>query len=236
MRAFSVVVLVVGGGLFAGSGGGLAAGLSVAGLAPAQAVMAGQVMPTAPAGVAATTGKLGARPGASRLPIPVSDAVDASVDVGTGNVMITVAGLPIPGVGVVGLVNNSQSTERSTTSGLPQRFELSAGSAGSLSTVTGGVLYEGGDGFSAKFTSVSGSATAFTAAKGVKADLVKTATGYTLTSRTTAQVSTFNADGQILSVADRNGNKTTFAYTGGVISKVTGFFRAYRGQNGHCYH
>lgn len=185
--------------------------------------MAGQVMPTAPAGVAATTGKLGARPGASRLPIPISDAVDASVDVGTGNVMITVAGLPIPGVGVVGLVNNSQSTERSTSSGVPQRFELSAGSAGSLSTVTGGVLYEGGDGFSAKFTPVSGSATAFTAAKGVKADLVKTSTGYTLTSRTTAQVSTFNTDGQILSVTDRNSNKTTFAYTNGVISKVTGF-------------
>lgn len=78
----------------------LAASLALASVAPAAAVMAGQVMPTAPAGVAATTGKLGARPGASRLPIPISDAVDASVDVGTGNVMITVAGLPIPGVGV----------------------------------------------------------------------------------------------------------------------------------------
>ncbi|MBD2763915.1 hypothetical protein IEE91_01650 [Kocuria sp. cx-455] len=83
----------------------------------------------------------------------------ASVDVGTGNVMVTVAGLPVPGAGVVGLVNNSQSIERSASSPLPQRVELSAGA---LSTVSGGVLYEAGDGYSPKFTAVSGSATAFT--------------------------------------------------------------------------
>lgn len=52
---------------------------------------------------------------------------------------------------------------------------------------------------------------------------MKTSTGYTLTSRTTGQVSTFNADGQLVTVADRNGNKASYAYTNGVVSKVTGY-------------
>lgn len=148
------------------AGVGLVAGLSMAGMGPAAAVVVPQVMPAAASGVAGTAGQLGARPGATRLPVSISDSVNASVDVGTGNVMVSVAGLPVAGVGVVGLVGNSRSTERSTTSGLPQRFELTAGSSGALSTVSGGVLYEGGDGFSAKFTSVSGSTTAFTPPKG----------------------------------------------------------------------
>ncbi|MFW6187053.1 MAG: RHS repeat-associated core domain-containing protein, partial [Actinomycetota bacterium] len=81
---------------------------------------------------------------------------------------------------------------------------------------------EGPDGYSAKFTAVSGSTTAFTPPAGVKSDLVKTSTGYRLTSRTTATVTEFNADGQAVSVADRNGNKTTYTYTNGVVSKVVG--------------
>ena len=196
-----------------------AATLALASMGPAAAMMVPTAIPAASSGAQSTIGELGARPGATRLPVNLTDSVNASVDVGTGNVMVSVAGLPVSGVGAVGLVNNSQSTNRSETSALPQGFELTAGSSGALSTVAGGVLYTGGDGFSAKFTA---SGTGFTAPKGVKADLVKTASGYTLTSRTTAQVSTFNADGQLVSVADRNGNKTTYVYTNGVLSKVTG--------------
>ncbi|MCT1545863.1 MULTISPECIES: RHS repeat-associated core domain-containing protein [Kocuria] len=197
----------------------MAATLALASVGPAAAVMVPTAVPAASSGAQSTIGKLGARPGATRLPVSITDSVNASVDVGTGNVMLSIAGLPISGVGAVGLVNNSQSPNHSESSALPQGFELTAGSSGSLTTVSGGMLYTGGDGFSAKFTA---SGAAFTPPKGVKADLVKTSSGYTLTSRTTAQVSTFNADGQLTSVADRNGNKTTYTYTNGVLSKVTG--------------
>ena len=197
----------------------LAATLALASAGPAAAVMVPTAIPAASSGAQSTIGKLGARPGATRLPVSITDSVNASVDVGTGNVMVSIAGLPVSGVGAVGLVNNSQSPNHSASSALPQGFELTAGSSGSLSTVDGGVLYTGGDGFSAKFTA---SGTAFTPPKGVKADLVKTTSGYTLTSRTSGQVSTFNADGQLTSVADRNGNKTGYAYTNGALSKVTG--------------
>lgn len=120
-------------------------------------------------------------------------------------------------------MNNSQPIERSASSPLQQRLELTTGAAGARSSVSGEVLYEAGDGYSVKFTDVSGLTTAFTPAEGVNADLAKTSIGHTLTMRTTREVSTFNVDGQVLSVADRNDNKTTYTYTGGVISKITGF-------------
>ena len=84
------------------------------------------------------------------------------------------------------------------------------------------MLFTSGDGYSALFTPVSGSSTAFTPPKGVKADLVKTSTGYTLTSRTTAEVQTFDADGKAVSIADRNGNTTTLTYSGARPTKVVG--------------
>ncbi|WP_434613881.1 hypothetical protein [Arthrobacter sp. A5] len=83
------------------------------------------------------------------------------------------------------------------------------------------MLYTAGDGYSALFTPVSGSTTAFTAPAGVKADLVKTGTGYTLTSRTTATVVTFNTDGQTISFADRTAN-ARFTYPSGMQTLVAG--------------
>lgn len=198
-------------------------GLGTAG--PAAATIVPLAVPAASTALQDTLGELGVRPGATRMPVRISDQVSASVDVGTGNFMVQIAGLSLPGVTgdtVIGLTGNSLSQERSETSAAPQRFELTAGAAGSLSTVSGGVIYEGPDGYTAKFTQVAGSTTAFTAPAGVKSDLVKTSTGYTLTSRTTATVTTFDADGRTTSVADRNGNKTTYTYTGGVLSKVVG--------------
>lgn len=149
----------------------LAVVLSAGVTAPAAAVIVPQVIPSASSGLQATVGKLGARPGATRVPVEISDQVSASVNVGTGNLMLQVAGLSVPGVAgdtVIGLTGNSLSQERSETSVDPQRFELTAGAAGSLSTVSGGVLYEGPDGYAAKFTAVSGSTTAYTAPEGIK--------------------------------------------------------------------
>ena len=209
-------------GLMAAS---LAVTLGFSATAPAAATMVPLAVPAASTALQDTLGDLGVRPGATQAPVRITDQVSASVDVGTGNFMLQIAGLSLPGVTgdtMIGLTGNSLSKERSETSAAPQRFELTAGAAGSLSTVSGGVIYEGPDGYTAKLTAVAGSTTAFTAPAGVKADLVKTSTGYTLTSRTTATVTTFDTDGKTTTVADRNGNKTTYTYTNGVLSKVIG--------------
>ncbi|KNH16301.1 hypothetical protein ACU18_14190 [Arthrobacter sp. ZBG10] len=154
-------------------------------------------IPAASTGAQSTIGKLGSRPGATRLPLPINDQVSGSVDVGTGNLMLSITGLSLPGINSeipVGVVFNSQSTD--TTNSAGPRWTLAAGAAGTLSSTSSGVLYTAGDGYSALFTPVSGSTTAFTPPAGVKADLLKTATGYTLTSRTSALVITFDSNGQ----------------------------------------
>ena len=188
----------------------LTAGALTLGMAvPSQAAV-----PVAAPAAEATIGQLGARPGATRLPLPVSDTVNASLDVGTGNLMVSISALSLPGVNgdaSLGVVYNSLSQLTESTHVHP-RWNLALGATGALSTTAAGVLFTSGDGYSALFTPVAGSPTAFTPPAGVKADLVKTSTGYTLTSRTTAEVQTFDADGKAVSVADRNGNKTTLAY------------------------
>jgi RHS repeat-associated protein len=181
-------------------------------------------IPAATSGEQATIGKLGARPGATRLPLQISDQVSGSVDVGTGNLMLSVSGLSLPGVNVdvpLGAVFNSQATN--TAAGdAAARWSLNFGGAGSLSSTPSGVLHTGGDGYSSLFTPVSGSTTAFTAPAGTKADLVKNGDGtYTLTSRTSASVVTFNADGRVTSLADRNANTTTFIPATGKITDVS---------------
>ena len=198
----------------------LTAGALTLGMAvPSQAAV-----PVATPAAEATIGLLGARPGATRLPLPVSDSVNASVDVGTGNLMVSINALSLPGVtgdASLGVVYNSRSADQVTAHTSP-RWNLALGAAGSLSTTASGVLFTSGDGYSALFTPVSGSATAFTPPAGVKADLVKTSTGYTLTSRTTAEVQTFDADGKAVSLADRNGNTTTLTYNGTRPTTIVG--------------
>ena len=179
-------------------------------------------IPAATTGAQATIGLLGSRPGATRLPVPINDHVQGSVDVGTGNLMVTVAGLALPGIGrdvPLGLVFNSQSTDTSGGDIAP-RWTLALGSTGSLSSVSSNLLYTTGDGYSALFTPVAGSSTDFTAPAGTKADLVKITGGYKLTSRLTAEVVTFNDDGRTTSVADRNGNTTSFTPSTGKITSV----------------
>ena len=117
-------------------------------------------IPAASTGAQSTIGKLGSRPGATRLPLPINDQVSGSVDVGTGNLALSITGLSLPGINgdvPLGVVFNSQSTD--TTNSAGPRWNLAAGAAGTLSSTSSGVLYTAGDGYSALFTPVSGSTT-----------------------------------------------------------------------------
>ncbi|WP_158603876.1 RHS repeat domain-containing protein [Cryobacterium tepidiphilum] len=171
------------------------------------------------------TGLTGARPNATRLSFYVSDQVSATIDVGTGNLMVTSRNLVLPGVNgsvPIGETYNLLGAEVGSTSTLEaNNWTLGLGGAGSLAQADAGVVYTGGDGSTWLFTPVSGSSTAFSSPAGLKGDLIKTASGYTLSFHGSGQVVSFDASGNAVSVADRNGNTTTISYTSGQPTSIT---------------
>lgn len=111
-----------------------------------------------PTGDVSTLGLLGARPGATRLPVQVSDQVSGSIDVGTGNLSMSVSALSLPGIGStvgLGMTFNSLSADTGTSGLVAPRWTLATGTGGSLSQTSTGVLFTSGDGYSALFTPVS---------------------------------------------------------------------------------
>lgn len=187
-------------------------GITCAALVGGVAQTAQAAIPTGPT----TTGLTGERPSATSLPFDISDQVQASVDVATGNLLVSTVGLALPGVNStipIGASYNSLGWQTGATSSLSaNNWSMGFASAGSLSLVGANVVYTGADGVTWKFVPVSGSATAYTSPGGFNQDLVKTGTGYTLTDRTSRQVVTFDADGKATAVADRNGNSTAITY------------------------
>jgi RHS repeat-associated protein len=168
------------------------------------------------------TGLTGNRPSATRLTFPVSDQVQASVDVGTGNLEVATIGFSLPSVNSsapIGVTFNSRATNTGMVGDQTANgWSYSYDAAGYLSMVSGGVVYVGADGSTWLFTPVSGSSTMFTSPAGMKAVLVATVsgatvTGYTLTDLTARTVVQFDADGQPDFIADRNGNQTAITYS-----------------------
>lgn len=70
---------------------------SVAGAVAASLLVAPSSFAALPAGDASLAGLLGARPGETRLPVQVSDHVNRPIDVGTGNVLLTINAVTLPG-------------------------------------------------------------------------------------------------------------------------------------------
>lgn len=176
--------------------------------------------PTGPS----TTGLTGVRPSATALPFTISDRVSASVDVATGNLLVATSGLTLPGVTgqvQIGATYNSQGWETgSTSSAAANGWAYGLDAAGSLSSVSSGVVFTGADGSTWLFTPTSGSTTAYTSPAGLKEVLVKTTSGWTLTDLTSRQVTTFDTNGNPTAVADRNGNSTAINYTSGQPTSV----------------
>lgn len=194
-----------------------AVALALLSVSPAEAAM-----PPGPS----VTGQTGARPTATRWSFAVTERVSASVDVGTGNLMVSTDGLNLPGIAgsvPIGATYNSMATNTGATSTIyANGWSYGFASAGSLSAVTGGVVYTAGDGGTWLFTPVSGSTTTFTSPAGLKADLVKGTSTYTLTQRDTRRAVTFDFNGNPLSVADRNASATSICYTVSPCNGVAG--------------
>ncbi|WP_410626763.1 RHS repeat-associated core domain-containing protein [Amycolatopsis sp. cmx-8-4] len=168
----------------------------------------------------------GARPSATRIPFPISDKVSASVDVGTGNLLVTTSELALPGIQEdlqLGLTFNSLR--------LGSGAALPSGSAGAgwamrvgqdtkvILNSDNSVLYLAPEGREGLFQPAG--ATAYTAPAGFKVVMVKTASGWTITDHDTNSVSTFDSTGQLVSIKDRNAQTSAFTYASGKLSQVT---------------
>ncbi len=212
----------------------VAAGLGAVVAAPAQA-----------AGVAPLP--VGPRPNATRVEFRAAERVSASVDVGTGNLLVTTTDLTLPGVDQdVQLGLDFNSLLLGAGSALP------AGAAGKgfatrlgqdtklVANTDGTVLYLAPGGLEGLYTPITGTS-GYTTPAGFKNTLTKTGTtGWTLSDHATKAVSTFTASGALSKVTDRSGNattvtassitatrgggnarKATLAFTGGLLTSIT---------------
>ena len=180
-------------------------------------------IPTGPT----TTGLTGSRPSATSLPFAVSDQVGVAVDVATGNLEVTTAGLALPGVNgtnAIAQTYNSlgwQTANANTAQAV--RWTTGIAGAGSFSAgASGAVVYTAADGATWTFTPAT--STTFTAPAGFLRTLVASGTSnptYTMTDPATGQVITSNVNGAAVSVADRNGNSVAISNGASVPTSIT---------------
>lgn len=168
-------------------------------------------------------GMTGARPSATHLSFPISDQVSAAVDVGTGNLEVSTKAMTLPGVSstvlLTAVFNSMSQVAGSTSVPAANKWIASAGGAGTVTrnSTSGAIVLVTADGGTWSFTPVTGSAVAFTSPAGFPATLAAqltggTVSGYTLTYLVSQTVETFDANGLGKTIADRNGNVTTFGF------------------------
>ncbi len=180
-------------------------------------------IPTGPT----TTGLTGSRPSATTLPFAVSDQVGVAVDVATGNLEVTTAGLSLPGASGTNAITQTynslgwQAANANTAQAV--RWTTGIAGAGSFSSgASGSVVYTDADGATWNFPSAT--STTFTAPAGFLRKLVASGTTnptYTMTDPATGQVITSNANGVPVSVADKNGNTVTMSNIASVPTTIT---------------
>ncbi len=167
----------------------------------------------------------GQRASATSLDFSVSGTTSLSVDVGTGNALLTDQLITLPGVTAdvpITLSYNSSVFGTSTPSAV-------TGDTGSGWSITGfdnrlvqnsdnSITFYGPGGLTGVFAA---SGSSYTAPAQYQADLVKTGTtGWTLTDHQSQTKLTFNSAGRQTKAQDRNGNATTFNYTSGLPSSI----------------
>lgn len=190
----------------------------------AAAVVAGGltgVLAAGPASAANLTPlPVGPRPNATRVDFQVGARIAASVDVGTGNLLVTTTELTLPGVQSdlqLGLDFNSLNL--GAGSPLPvgaagKGFAMRFGQDTRLVANTDGtILYLAPGGLQGLYRPVTGTSN-YTSPVGFKNHLAKNGTsGWLLTDHATRAVSTFDVAGTLTKVTDRNGQATTLAYS-----------------------
>lgn len=171
----------------------------------------------------------GERAGASQLSFTAGDSVGAKIDVATGNLLVTVDGINLPGMNApvgIGATYNSFAGGVERRLGRGWNLENTTDTrvtpdAGPASTRP--VTLTGPGGRTDEFTvadSASDGTVTYDEPKGMKADLVRTPAGtYELKMRESEAKYFFGADGALVSANDRNGNATTITPSGSATWK-----------------
>jgi RHS repeat-associated protein len=165
----------------------------------------------------ADTNQTGQRTSATRLPFTISDQTSASVDVGTGNLMVSTAAMSLPGATSstpIGAAYNSRSTHEANTATMDaNRWQYGLAAAGTLTANALGVVYLDAQGTAWQFTRAGTGA--FTTPAGLQQTLTRTLSAtdeYQLKGWTTNQIIHFNLAGLPKSIEDRNSNTVRFTY------------------------
>ena len=173
---------------------------------------------------------MGPRPGATTVPFTLGDSISATIDAGSGNLMVSFPQLTLPRVAgdlSVGAVYNSISRWNGGggfATSLSSGWRLSTGSDVYLKreATTGVITYHGPNGLTGVFTPVSGT-NKFTAPSGFTMDLTgDTTAGWSLYDHDSGDTRVFNAGGQLTTLKDRNSNATTFTYSGAALTSIVG--------------
>lgn len=173
---------------------------------------------TAPAADAASnpTPSAGTRRSATRLSFGISGTGSLTVDVGTGNAMFTDQLLTLPGVrGDVPITLSynssvwSTSTPSAVTGDTGSGWVITGFDQRLVSNADGSVTYYGPGGLTGVFAKT---ASGYSAPAQFRADLVKTASGWTLTGHSSREKQTFDSNGRLTDDADRDGNDTRYSY------------------------
>lgn len=200
------------------------------GMIGAGAFLAG--VPVAHAATTVAPKLVGARAGATRVPFSLGGGVSASVDVGTGNLLVNTTDARVPGAKgqVVGFGLSYNSLDAAGGWSSPLGAHLNQNSDGSY-------LLVDTDGRQGTFSPVTGSSTMFTAPAGFKKTLVKNSDGsFTLMDLPSNSTETFTSSGVLSKIADRDQTTETITATsvtlaggnsvavaGNAQSKITGF-------------
>lgn len=166
------------------------------------------------------TNRTGQRTSATTLPFPITDQTNASVDVGTGNLLVTTSAMSLPGATSstpIGAAYNSRSTTVGDVNTMDaNRWQYSLAGAGDLTANADGVIYMDAVGTAWQFRP-SGAQGAFISPAGLQQTLTRTTPAgespqYQLKGWTTNQTTVFNLAGQPTKVKDRNGNIVDFRF------------------------
>ena len=163
------------------------------------------------------TNRTGQRTSATTLPFPITDQTNASVDVGTGNLLVSTTAMSLPGVTentTIGAAYNSRSTAVGDTNTMDaNRWQYALAGAGDLTANADGVIYTDAVGTTWQFRP-SGAQGAFTSPAGLQQTLIRvdnsTTHEYTLKGWTSNSTTHFNLAGQPTSIVDRNQNQISF--------------------------
>lgn len=163
------------------------------------------------------TNRTGKRTSATTLPFPITDQTSASVDVGTGNLLVTTTAMSLPGVTqntTIGAAYNSRSTTVGDANTMDaNRWQYALAGAGDLTANAAGVIYTDAVGTAWQFRP-SGAQGAFTSPSGLQQTLTRvdnsTTHEYTLKGWTSNSTTHFNLAGQPTSIVDRNKNQISF--------------------------